>query len=310
MAEITAAMVKDLREKTGAGMMDCKAALTETKGDMEVAVDWLRKKGLAKAAKKAGRVAADGLIGIVAEGKTAAVIEVNSETDFVARNAAFQEMVTAIAKLAVKAGGSLEKLKMAHYPGSTHAVEAHLKEMVATIGENMTLRRTAVLTVKDGAVATYVHSAVTPQLGKIGVAIALESKGDQAKLTDLGRKLAMHIAAANPLAVTEQELDPAVIARERAIYEDQAQQSGKPAEIAAKMAEGRLRKEFFQQAVLLQQVYVIDGKDSVEKVLKAAEKEVGAPVKVAGFIRYALGEGIDKPTGDDFATEVAAMSKS
>jgi len=306
MADITAAMVKELRERTGAGMMDCKSALTENKGAMEDAVDWLRKKGLAKAAKKAGRTAADGLICIAAEPKKGAIIEVNSETDFVARNEQFQQMVRDIAAVALKVGGDFEKLKAAKLGKST--VEEHVKDMIATIGENMSLRRSAGLSVKDGAISTYMHGAVAPSLGKIGVLVALESLGDAGKVMEFGRKIAMHIAAANPQAVSEDELDQELIARERALYEDQAKQSGKPAEIAAKMAEGRLKKEFFNQVVLLQQVFVIDGKETVGNVLKAFEKELGSPVKIKAFMRFALGEGIDKKT-EDFAAEVAKMTK-
>jgi elongation factor Ts len=307
MADITASMVKELRERTGAGMMDCKMALTENKGHMEDAVDWLRKKGLAKAAKKAGRTAADGLIGIASEAKKAAVVEVNSETDFVARNDQFQSMVREVSAIALKVGGDFGKLQAAKLGKST--VEEHLKDMVATIGENMSLRRSTGLAVKEGAVSTYMHGAAAPGLGKIGVLVALESKADHAKLNEFGRKIAMHIAAANPQAVSEAELDPSVVAREKALYEDQAQQSGKAPDIAAKMAEGRLKKEFFNQVVLLQQVFVIDGKETVGNTLKAFEKEVGAPVKIAGFVRYALGEGIDKKT-EDFAAEVAKMTKA
>ena len=306
MTTITAADVKKLRDMTGAGMMDCKTALTETNGDIEAAVDWLRKKGLSKAAKKSGRIAADGLIGIVARGRAGAVVEVNSETDFVARNEQFQQMVRDIAAAALKVGGDFEKLKAAKLGKST--VEGHITDMIATIGENMSLRRSAGLSVKEGAVATYMHGAVAPMLGKIGVLVALESSGDAAKVNEFGRKVAMHIAAANPQAVTEDGLDKELIARERALYEDQAKQTGKAPEIAAKMAEGRLKKEFFNQVVLLAQVFVIDGKETVGNVLKAFEKELGAPVKITGFVRYALGEGIDKKT-EDFAAEVAKMTK-
>jgi elongation factor Ts len=310
MAEISASMVKELREKTGAGMMDCKAALKENDGDMETSTDWLRKKGLARAGKKEGRVAADGLICAVVEGKIGAVVEVNSETDFVARNDKFQDMVRHVAKIALTTGGDLEKLKAAKFPGTANTVEAQVKEAVATIGENMTLRRTACVSVTNGVVSSYVHNAAAPGLGKIGVLVALESTGDAGKLAEFGKKLAMHIAAANPLALNQSDLDPAVIAREKAIYEDQAQQSGKAPEIAAKMAEGRLNKEFFKQSVLLMQDYVIEGKDTVAKVVEAQAKVVGAPVVVTAFKRFQLGEGIDKPTGGDFAAEVAAMSKT
>jgi elongation factor Ts len=297
MAEITASLVKALRDKTGAGMMDCKAALTETQGDMEQAIDWLRKKGLSKAAKKADRVAADGLIGVTVKGKAGAVVEVNSETDFVARNAQFQELVSTISALAPAAKGDLAKLNAAAVPGKGVSVDEHLKSAIATIGENMSLRRTAALSVKDGVVADYVHNKAADGLGKIGVLVALESKGDKAELATLGRQIAMHIAAASPVAVSAEQLAPALIERERAVYTEQAKASGKSAEIAAKMVEGRLNKEFFQQVVLLKQVFLGaggDGKATVEQVLKGAEKQAGAPIKVAGFVRYALGEGIDK----------------
>ena len=305
---ITASMVKELRDMTGAGMMDCKTALNETGGDIEAAVDWLRAKGISKADKKAGRTAAEGLIGIAAAGTSAVVVEVNSETDFVARNEKFQEMVRSVARLALKAGGSLDKLNAMETAPGKPTVADHLKELIATIGENMTLRRTAALSVKDGVVAQYVHNAIAPGLGKIGVLVALESTGKTDVLAGLGRQLAMHIAAANPLAVTEADLDPAAIERERAVYLEQARQSGKSEEIIAKMVEGRLKKEFFQQSVLLSQVFVIDGKETVGNVLKASEKDVGAPIKVAGFLRYALGEGIEREE-KDFAAEVAAMTK-
>jgi elongation factor Ts len=298
MAEITASLVKALRDRTGAGMMDCKAALTETGGDMEQAVDWLRKKGLSKAAKKADRVAADGLIGVTVKGTTGAVVEVNSETDFVARNAQFQELVSTIAALAPAAKGDLAKLNATAVPGKGASVDEHLKNAIATIGENMGLRRTAALSVNDGVVADYVHNKAADGLGKIGVLVALESKGDKAALTALGRQIAMHVAAATPAAVSADQLDPALIERERAVYTEQAKASGKSAEIAAKMVEGRLRKEFYQQVVLLQQVFLGaggDGKATVEQVLKGAEKQAGGPIKIAGFVRYALGEGIDKP---------------
>ncbi len=301
MAEVTASLVKALRDRTGAGMMDCKAALTETQGDMEQAVDWLRKKGLSKAAKKADRVAADGLIGVTVKNGTGAVVEINSETDFVARNDKFQELVRTIGALAPAAKGDLAKLNASTVPGQGVSVDEHLKNAIATIGENMSLRRTAALSVKDGVVADYVHNKAADGLGKIGVLVALESKADKAELSTLGRQIAMHIAAASPAAVSAEQLDPALIERERAVYTEQAKASGKSAEIAAKMVEGRLRKEFFQQVVLLQQVFLGaggDGKATVEQVLKDAEKKAGAPVKVAGFVRYALGEGIDKPAAE------------
>ena len=307
MTTISASLVKELRDKTGAGMMDCKAALTETKGHVEQAVDWLRKKGLSKAANKAGRVAAEGLIGVVAKDKSGAMVEVNSETDFVARNEQFQDMVRKITTLAPKAGGDLEKLLGLTYPGKSVTVADHVKEMVSTIGENMSVRRTVAMSVGAGHVADYVHNKVADGLGKIGVLVALESTGEKAVLTGLGRQLAMHIAAAAPAAITVEELDPALIERERAVYTEQARASGKPPEIAAKMVEGRLRKEFFQQVVLMQQTFLGaggDGKATVAQVLEDAEKTAGAPIKIAKFARYALGEGIDKKDGD-FAAEVA-----
>jgi len=307
MTQITAALVKELRDKTGAGMMDCKAALTETNGDMEAAVDWLRKKGLAKAAKKAGRVAAEGLIGVTTDGKRGAMVEVNSETDFVARNPQFQSMVRETASIAPGAGGNVEKLLAANHPGKSVSVDAHVKEMIATIGENMGVRRTAVLSVGQGVVADYIHNKAGDGLGKMGILVALESAGDAAKVTEFGRQVAMHIAASNPLAVTPEELDPAVIDKERQIYTDQALASGKPKEIVEKMVEGRLRKEFLQQVVLLQQVFVLDGKATVEQALQAKAKEIGAPIKIAAFVRYALGEGIEKKD-EDFAAEVAAAA--
>jgi elongation factor Ts len=288
-------------------MMDCKKALTESGGDMEAAVDWLRTKGLSKAAKKADRVAAEGLVGVKSEGTTGAVVEVNSETDFVARNPQFQELVSTIASIASQADGDVEKLLAMTFPGKSETVGETINEAIATIGENMNLRRTATLSVEDGIIADYVHNKTVDGLGKIGVIVALESTGDKDKLAEFGRQLAMHIAAANPLALTPEELDQDVIEKERAIYAEQAKASGKPAEIVEKMVEGRLRKEFFQQVVLLQQVYVLDGKASVEKSIETAAKTVGAPIKVTGFVRYQLGEGIEKAE-DDFAAEVAAAA--
>jgi elongation factor Ts len=311
MTTITASLVKELRDRTGAGMMDCKTALTESKGQIDVAVDWLRKKGLSKAANKAGRVAAEGLIGVTATGAIGAMVEVNAETDFVARNAQFQEMVTAITKRAPEAGGDLARLLAMDYPGKSATIADQIREMIATIGENMSLRRTVTLSVGRGHVAEYVHNKAAEGLGKIGVLVALESAGDRAALSSFGRRLAMHIAAASPAAVTAEQLDPALIARERAVYSEQAKASGKPEAIAAKMVEGRLRKEFYQQVVLLQQTFLGaggDGKASVAEVLAGAEKAAGAPIKIAKFARFELGEGIDKKEGD-FAAEVAAAVK-
>ena len=306
MAEISAALVKDLREKTGAGMMDCKKALGETAGNLEEAIDWLRKKGLSSAAKKAGRIAAEGLVAVAAGEKAAAVLEVNAETDFVARNDRFQAYVATAAKLAV-AANDIGALGATAYPGSGRNVQDELTNLVATIGENMSLRRLKRLTVGDGIVATYVHNAVAPNLGKIGVLVALESPGDKAKLAALGKQIAMHVAAANPQSLTVADLDPQAVSRERAVLEEQAKASGKSGDVVAKMVEGRLRK-FYQDVVLLEQVYVIDGESRVSKVVETAAAEIGAPVKVAGFVRYALGEGIEKKS-EDFAAEVAAQLK-
>jgi elongation factor Ts len=307
MTTITASMVKDLREKTGAGMMDCKQALSESNGDVDAAVDWLRAKGLSKAAKKSDRVAAEGLIGVDASATKGAIVEVNAETDFVARNDQFQDMVRKITSLVADAGDNVAKMMAATYPGKSVTVEEQLKETIATIGENMTLRRAALLEVDEGVVAPYVHNKIDDDLGKIGVLVALESTGDKNKLLAFGRQLAMHVAAAAPLALTPDELDAETIEKERAIYLEQAQASGKPQEIIEKMVEGRLRKEYFQQVVLLQQTFVIDGKASVEQAIKEAEKEIGAPIKVTRFVRFALGEGIEKQE-DDFAAEVAAAA--
>jgi len=300
MAEITAALVKELREKSGAGMMDCKKALTETSGDVEAAVDWLRKKGLSAAAKKAGRVAAEGLVGVVSNGTEGAVVEVNAETDFVGRNETFQKFVDRTSKLALTAEGDVAKM-------STE-VQGELTQLIATIGENMSLRRAKKLKVGQGVVASYVHTPVTPTLGKIGVLVALESAGDPAKLNAFGKQLAMHVAATNPQSVSVAELDPASVERERAVLTDQAAGSGKTPEIVAKMVEGRLRK-FYQDVVLLEQTFVIDGETKVAKALEAAGKDAGAPVKVAGIARFQLGEGIEKKESD-FAAEVAAQLKA
>ncbi len=303
MSKITASMVKELREKTGAGMMDCKQALTENDGDMEKAIDWLRAKGLSKAAKKSSRAAAEGLVGVVTDGTRAALVEVNSETDFVARNEEFQKMVTEIARVALDAKGDVEALKAATFPGSEKSVEEYVKEMVGKIGENMTVRRTAYLEVPEGAVVTYMHNQAAPGLGKIGVLVALESSGDVARLEELGKKLAMHVAAAAPLALTEADIPAEVAERERAVYMEQARESGKPENIIEKMVEGRMKK-FFKESVLMSQIFVMDNETPVEKVVKDAESEIGAPVKLAGFERMQLGEGVEKKQ-EDFAAEVA-----
>jgi elongation factor Ts len=296
MAEITAALVKELREVSGAGMMDCKKALVENNGDMDASVDWLRKKGLAAAAKKAGRVAADGLVGVVAEGNQGALVEVNCETDFVARNEQFQAFVGGVAKLALGAA-DVEALKTKQLPGDGLTVAEKLTQLVATIGENMLLRRTAKLSVTDGVVVAYVHNSIAPGLGKIGVLVALESTGDKAALAALGKQLAMHVAAANPQALTVDAVDPAMLERERAVLAEQAKASGKPAEIIGKMVEGRLRK-YYEDVVLLEQLYVIDGESRVKQVIEKAAKDLGAPVKIAGYARFGLGEGVDKEPKD------------
>ena len=301
---ITAAMVKELREKSGAGMMDCKTALTEAGGDMEAAVDWLRTKGLAKAAKKAGRVAAEGLVGVAADGNKAAVIELNSETDFVARNEGFQELVSNVAKVAVGTDGSVEAVSAANLGGKP--VAEAITDAIATIGENMTLRRTAVLAVNEGVVATYVHSAVSDGLGKIGVLVALESAGDKDKLNGLGRQIAMHVAATSPLSLNTEELDPTVVEREKSVFSEQARESGKPENIIEKMVEGRLRK-FYEEVTLVKQAFVINPDQTVEQAVEALAKEIGAEVKLTGFVRFAIGEGIEKEE-QDFAAEVPAAT--
>ncbi len=303
---ISAAQVKELRDLTGAGMMDCKAALAETNGDIEAAVDWLRKKGISKADKKAGRTAAEGLIGVDAGVREAAIVEVNSETDFVARNAAFQEIVANIAKVAL-AHGETEAVAAARYPGSDKSVTETVKDAVGTIGENLGFRRSAKLAVGQGAVATYVHNAVADNLGKLGVLVAIETAGDAHKAGAFARQVAMHVAATNPLALDTSALDPAAVEREKAIFADQARASGKPEAIIEKMVEGRLRK-FYEEVVLLKQAFVLNPDVTVEQALKEAEKEIGAPAKISAYLRFALGEGIEKDESD-FAAEVAAAVK-
>jgi elongation factor Ts len=306
MAEITAALVKELREKTGAGMMDCKRALAENQGDLETAVDWLRKKGLAAAAKKAGRVASEGLVGFAVKGIAGALVEVNAETDFVARNEQFQNFVRQVAELALGIGDDVEKLKAAPFPGSGRSVGEELTHMIATVGENMNLRRAKKLSVKQGTVAAYMHAALAPGLGKIGVLVALETEAPD-KHAPLGRNLAMHVAASNPQFLAVTDVDGKALERERGVLREQAKASGKPDAIIDKMVEGRLKK-FYEDVVLLEQLYVIDGESKVTKVVEAAAKEAGAPVHVAGFARFALGEGIEKEQAD-FAAEVAATLK-
>jgi elongation factor Ts len=300
MAEITAALVKDLRDKTGAGMMDCKKALTEAEGDIDAAVDWLRKKGLAAAAKKSGRVASEGLVAVASSGQKAAVVEVNAETDFVARNEAFQAYVETVAKVALEVGEDLETLKAAPYPGSERNVGDELTHLVATIGENMNLRRARVLSVNQGVVATYMHGALRPGLGKIGVIVAIEGPGELGTLEVLGRQLGMHVAAARPDALDINAVDPAALEREKAVLTEQAAASGKPAAVIEKMVEGRIRK-YYEEVVLLEQVFVVDGETRVREVAKKAG------VAITGFARFTLGEGIEKQTGD-FAAEVAAAA--
>ena len=304
---ISAAQVKELRELTGAGMMDCKAALTETNGNMEEAVDWLRKKGISKADKKAGRTAAEGLIGVDAGANEAVVVEVNSETDFVARNEQFQDLVRNVAKVAIANDGDHEKTLNATYPGSDKAVGEVVRDAIGTIGENLSFRRSAKLSVPQGVVATYVHNAVADNLGKLGVLVAIETAGDAQKANAFARQVAMHVAATNPMSLDVDALDQAAIEREKAIFSDQARQSGKPENIIEKMVEGRLRK-FYEEVVLLKQAFVLNPDLTVEKALKEAEKEIGAPAKITAYVRFALGEGIEKEV-TDFAAEVAATVK-
>ncbi len=307
MSEITAAMVKELREKSGAGMMDCKKALSETGGDMEAAIDWLRAKGIAKADKKSGRTAAEGLIGIASAGHKAVVVEINSETDFVARNDAFQDIVRGVASVALTTDGSVDAVAAATYPASGKNVADTIKDAIATIGENMTLRRSALLEVKHGVVATYVHNAAGDGIGKLGVLVALQSEGDKAVLTSIGRQIAMHIAATNPLAIRSEEVDAAVAERERNVFIEQARESGKPEAIIEKMVDGRMRK-FFEEVALLSQAFVINPDITVGDAVKEAEKEAGAKIEVVGMARLLLGEGIEKEE-TDFAAEVAAVAK-
>lgn len=304
MANITAALVKDLRDKTGAGMMDCKKALTETDGDVEEAVDWLRKAGLSAAAKKSGRVAAEGLVAVAVDGTVGAMVEVNAETDFVARNADFQKFVRDVAQLALSADGDLGALAALPYGDTGRTVAEELTQLIATIGENMALRRCAALSVDQGVVVSYVHSALAEGIGKIGVIVALESAGNAEALQGLGKQIAMHIAAAQPECVSVADIDPANLERERNLLSEQARASGRPEEIIEKMVEGRLRK-YYEEITLLEQVFVIDNETKIAKVLENAAKDVGAPVTVKAFTRYVLGEGIEKRE-ENLADEVAA----
>jgi len=305
MTEITSSLVKELREKTGAGMMDCKKALVESKGDLEAAVDWLRKKGLSAAAKKSERVASEGLVAVVCEGTRGAVVEVNAETDFVGRNEQFQSFVREVGRLALTTKGDVEALKKAIYPPSKRTVEEELMHLVATIGENMTLRRAAYLEVSQGVVFPYVHNAFVSGLGRIGVLVALESSAPRDKLEALGKQIALHVAAAHPIALTIEGVEPAKVDRERAIFREQALASDKPAEFIDKMVEGRLRK-YYEEVVLEEQVFIIDGKTRVKDVVASHSKDLGQPLKLTGFVRFALGEGIEK-IQTDFASEVAAQ---
>ena len=305
MAEITAATVKELRERTGAGMMDCKKALAETNGEMEAAIDWLRAKGLAAAAKKAGRTAAEGLVGVAVEGNRGAVVEINSETDFVAKNELFQQFVANVARIALEKGADVDLISGAAYPAGGTVAEA-LTENIAKIGENQSLRRAAVLEVGEGAVVSYVHNQVVPGLGKIGVLVALEGAAPADTLQTLGKQLAMHIAAANPLALDADSLDPALIERERAIAIEKAKESGKPQNIVEKMVEGGLAK-FRKEHALLTQLFVMDNKTPVAEVVASAAKDAGSGIELKGFVRFQLGEGIEKKV-DDFAAEVAAAA--
>ena len=313
MAGITAALVKELRDKTGAGMMDCKKALSETDGDIEAAVDWLRTKGLSKAAKKADRVASDGLVGVAVaangSGMTGAAVEVNSETDFVARNELFMNTVREVAELAIPAGGDVEAIKAAKMASGETVSEA-LTNLVAKIGENMTMRRAITVEANPGVVATYVHNAAGENLGKIGVLVGLKSDGDQDKLAEVGRKLAMHVAAGSPavaLSIDVSDLDQAEVEKERTVLADQARESGKPEEIIGKMVEGRISK-FYKEVVLLEQTFVVDGENTVKAAIDLVAKEIGSPIEVVGMVRFAVGEGIEKEESD-FAAEVAAAAR-
>ena len=306
MAQITAALVKELREKTGAGMMDCKKALGENDGDVEASIDWLRTKGLATAAKKAGRVASEGLVGIAIDGTKGAIVEINAETDFVARNETFQDFVTTASNIALTTGNDVDALKAAPFPGEERNVQEQLTHMIATIGENMSIRRVQTLSVDKGVVSSYIHTALAPGIGKIGVLVALETEADAAKADAFGKQLAMHVAAAKPQSVSRDDMDQEVVDRERAIFAEQARESGKPAEIVEKMVEGRIRK-FYEEACLVDQTFVIDGDSKVSTAIEAAGKEAGGPITLKGFSLFVLGDGIEKEE-EDFAAEVAAVA--
>ena len=303
MTQISAALVKELREKTGAGMMDCKRALSETSADLEQAVDWLRKKGLSAAANKAGRVAAEGLVGVYLEAQKAAIVEVNAETDFVARNDGFQEFVGNVCKIVLEQGGELNAVVAAPYPGNDRTVAEEVTHNIATIGENLSIRRCESCFVEEGVIAPYIHSVTTPGLGRIGVLVTLGSGGDSEKLLSLGKQIAMHIAAARPQWLNITDVDPATLDRERKVLSEQARASGRPDDVIEKMVEGRMRK-YYEEFVLLEQTFVIDNQTKIAKVLKDAEENLGTPVRISHFVRYALGEGIDRGEAD-FAAEVA-----
>jgi elongation factor Ts len=307
MAEVTAALVKQLREQTGAGMMDCKAALKEADGDLEAATDWLRTKGLAAAAKKAGRVAAEGLVGTRVKGLRGALVEVNSETDFVARNEDFQRLVATVAELALDAGGDLERLLAATVPASGRSVADEITQTVAVIGENIQLRRTAAIAVGEGVVGAYTHAALAPGLGKIGVLVGVQSAGDPEQLATLGRQLAMHVAASRPLAVSADRIDPRQLERERSIYAEQARESGKPEPIIDKIVEGRMRK-FYEEVVLVEQAFVVDPDLKVKDAIDRAAETIGSSITITAFERFTLGEGVEPQPGGNLADEVAKLA--
>ena len=304
---VTMDQIKDLRVKTNAGISDCKKALTENDGDMEAAVDWLRKKGLASAAKKAGNIAAEGLVGAKVEGNAGVIIEFNSQTDFVAKNEQFQNLARTILTVALKEGTSIDALKSAPFPGTSHAIQDEVVNNIAVIGENLNLRRVQQIKAQNGIVATYLHNSDTPDLGKIAVAIALESTGDKAKLTELGRRIAMHIAAAKPDALRIEDVTQENLARERDVLIEQARASGRPENIIEKMVEGRIRK-YYEEVVLLEQIFIIDGKTKISDLLTQAAQDIGAPVSISSFALFVLGEGIEKKE-TDFAAEVAAAMR-
>ena len=307
MVEVTAALVKDLRQRTGAGMMDCKRALIETGGDIESGIDWLRKKGLAAAAKKGGRVTADGLVGVRIEAGRGALVEVNTETDFVSRNPEFQAFVTTVAQLALDANGSLEALKASPYPGSGRTVEEQLTHLIATMGENMNLRRVAVLAVEPGVTGAYIHNALSPTVGKIGVIVAVQSDAAAKDLEPVAKQIAMHIAAASPGFVARADVDTRLLDRERAVLEEQARTTGKAEAIIEKMVEGRLRR-YYEEVCLLEQTFVIDGESKIADVLDRIAKEIGRPLKVTAFQQFVLGEGLEKRE-ENFAAEVAKTAE-